>query len=83
MSEDIQGWSGHCREAATGTIEEYPLSTTLGMFAVGLSIGVLVGASLASPSRSHGRHVAESLGRRMLDALQDYVPESVHQYLHG
>jgi hypothetical protein len=55
----------------------------VGAFAVGLTLGVLAGAALAQPFHRSHRHTAESLGRRMLDAMREYVPQSVNQYLHG
>lgn len=82
-SERSTGWSDRCREISQATVEDYPLSTTIGMFAIGLSLGVAVGAAMARPmGRSHS-HMAESLGRRLLDTLHDYVPDSVNQYLRS
>jgi len=63
------------------TVEEYPLTTTLGVFAAGLMLGVAVGAALGHSDRSRSRTMAESFGRRVLDALQEYAPDSVRQYL--
>ena len=72
-----------CRNAAEAALDDYPLTTTIGAFAVGLTLGVVAGAALARPFHSHERHTAESLGRRILDAVRDYVPQSVNQYLPG
>jgi hypothetical protein len=72
-----------CRHAAEEAFDEYPLTTTLGVFAVGLTLGVLAGAALARPFHSHERHTAESLGRRILEAVREYVPQSMNQYLPG
>ena len=72
-----------CRDAAEAALDDYPLTTTIGAFAVGLTLGVLAGAAMARPFHSHERHTAESLGRRILDAVRDYVPKSVNQYLPG
>jgi len=80
---DADGWSESCREAMDEAIDQYPLSTTIGAFAVGLSLGVLVGAALVQPFHSSHRRTAEHLGRRILDAVQEYVPSSVNQYLHS
>lgn len=83
-SEDTAGSLGtRCRHAAEAAFEEYPLTATLGVFAVGLTLGVLAGAALASPFHSPGVQTAESLGRRILEAVRDYVPQSVNQYLPG
>ena len=81
--DEPAGVGGRCRHAAETAFEEYPLMTTIGVFACGLTLGVLAGAALARPFHSHERHTAESLGRRILDAVRDYVPQSVNQYLPG
>jgi hypothetical protein len=81
QTANAEGWSESCRETASATVEEYPLSVTIGMFAIGLSLGVAVGAALARPLHLDQRRTAESLGRRLLDSLHEYVPASVNQYL--
>ena len=82
-SDQAAGLSSRCRHAAEGAFDEYPLTTTIGVFAVGLTLGVLAGAALARPFHGHERYTAESLGRRILEAMRDYVPQSVNQYLPG
>ena len=73
-----------CRETAATTVDDYPLSTTLGAFGIGMCLGVVIGAAMASShSRFDQRAAAESLGRKMFDALQDYLPKGVNQYLHS
>jgi hypothetical protein len=65
-------------------VDDYPLSTTLAAFGVGMCLGVSIGAALTSShSRFDHRAAAESLGRRMFDALHDYLPKSVNQYIHS
>lgn len=70
------------RESAESIVDDYPLSTTIGVFGVGLCLGVTIGAALAH-SRVDHRQAAESLGRRVLDAMHDYMPKSVDQYLRS
>lgn len=73
-----------CRERAATTVDDYPLSTTLGVFGIGMCLGVAIGAAMASShSRFDHRAAAESLGRKMFDALHDYLPKGVNQYLHS
>jgi len=70
------------RQSAEHVVDEYPLSTTLGVFGVGLCLGVAIGAALSRSSSSFDhRQVAESLGRRVFDAVHDYLPKAVDQYL--
>lgn len=78
---EAEGWTERCRDATASAIDEYPLSTAIGVFAVGLSVGMLIGGALARPPQSAHRQMAESLGRRMLEAMHEYAPASVKQYL--
>jgi hypothetical protein len=82
-TQETSGLTTRCRDAAEAALDDYPLTTTIGAFAVGLTLGVLAGAAMARPFHTHERHTAESLGRRILDAVRDYVPQSVNQYLPG
>ena len=79
--EEQGGWSETCREMTATAIDDYPLSTAIGVFAVGLSVGLCIGAALSRPMQPQHRRIAESLGRRILDAVQEYAPASVQQYL--
>lgn len=80
---DQEGWTERCRDATASAIDEYPISTTIGVFAVGMSVGMLIGCALAGPAQPRHRQLAESLGRRMLEAAQEYAPASVQKYLHS
>jgi hypothetical protein len=82
-SGESHGLTARCREGFDSTVEDYPLTTAVGAFAVGLMFGVAAGAVLAAPLHLERRRTAESLGRRVLDALQDYVPDSMHHYLRA
>lgn len=77
------GLSDRCRDATASAIDDYPLSTTIGVFAVGLSVGMLIGGALSRPMQPQHRQIAETLGRRMLETVHEYVPASVKQYLHS
>jgi len=83
QTQNAEGWSERCQETALSTVDDYPLSTTFAMFAIGLSVGVAIGAALGRPLHSDHRRTAESLGRRLLDTLHEYVPTSVNQYLRS
>jgi hypothetical protein len=85
QADRMHGMADRYRENAVSVVDDYPLSTTLGVFGVGLCLGVTIGAALA---RSHSHHVdtrqaAESLGRRVFDAVHEYMPKAVNQYLRG
>jgi hypothetical protein len=78
-----EGLTARCCANVESAIEEYPLTTTLGVFAIGLTLGVAAGAAMAAPLHLQRRRTAETLGRRVLETLHDYVPDSMHQYLRG
>lgn len=81
VNED--GFGARCCTNVETAIEEYPLATTVGVFAIGLTLGVAAGAALAAPLHLRRRRTAETLGRRVLETLQDYVPDSMNQYLRA
>jgi len=75
---------GKSCDAAAETFQEYPIAATFGMFALGLGIGTAIGALMAKPMGFvHERTQAENLGRRVLDSIAEYMPESVQRHLRG
>jgi hypothetical protein len=65
-------------------VQEYPISTTLVAFGIGLGVGLLIGQSLTESfgSRSHASSSKmEAFGRQMCDALRTSLPEAISQYL--
>jgi hypothetical protein len=66
-------------------VEEYPLSSTLVAFGVGLGIGVLLGQTLSgSFGGSRNRpdpSTMEKLGEQVLHALRRSIPESLSRHL--
>src|SRR5688572_11625955 len=61
--EDAEGMMGQMRHAveavpqqARQVVEEYPLSTVLAVFGLGLGVGACVGMALFSSSSSHSSH---------------------------
>jgi hypothetical protein len=72
-----------CVERAEEMIQEYPLGMTLAALAAGLGVGALIGASLARPMGLQQPAVAETLGRRILDSISEYLPASVQQQIRG
>ncbi len=65
----------------------YPLSSVLVVFGIGLSVGVTLGIAIGRPGASRlsfGRRTgiaAETLGRKMMDALADVLPESLSKHI--
>jgi len=70
-----------------GMITQYPMSSALVMFGVGLGLGVAIGSilcSVAAPPPSFGQRAelaAEKLGRQMLDAIAGVLPQSIARHV--
>ncbi len=71
-----------CAAAAESAIKEHPLAMTMALFGVGLGLGVVVGSTLAEPLGVRRQPTAENLGRRILESIAEYLPESVQKQLH-
>jgi len=65
------------QQEASQLVEKHPLSTTLALFGMGLGIGVLIGCAIGGDDRRS--RTAMSLGQRMLDSIQGYVPDSLRR----
>jgi hypothetical protein len=64
-------------------VEEYPISSTVLAFGVGLGIGVLVGQTIAGALRSEPDPSSglESLSQQVCDAVRKSVPEAISRHL--
>jgi len=82
-SSTFEEWTS----APTEFVQEYPASSVLVAFGIGLGLGVIVGHSLSesmTPSSGTRRNVErsmESFGRQVCDALRSSLPESVSRHL--
>jgi hypothetical protein len=70
-------------ESAQCAMEEYPIGVMLGFFAAGIGLGAIIGAALAEPMGFRHRETAESIGRRVLNSISEYVPESLQRSCRG
>ena len=70
-----------------GLVSDYPLSSVLVVFGIGLGIGVALGSILGGPPTprpSIGRRTelaAQHLGRQVLDGLVSVLPESLSKHV--
>jgi hypothetical protein len=66
----------------TQLVHEYPLSSTLVVFGVGLGAGLLLSSILAEPVRhmTHHETTSERMQRQMLDALRNVLPAALQRY---
>lgn len=70
----------------TEMVKEYPLSSMLVVFGVGLGVGVLIAQAVGGPvirALSPEPTLMERLGRQMYDVFQSAVPESVARRMSG
>lgn len=71
-------------EKPAALAREYPLSSMLVVFGVGLGVGVVLGQCLADPLNRMMQPeptMTERLGRQMLDYLSGALPESLARQL--
>ncbi|MCA9110737.1 MAG: hypothetical protein KDA52_12360 [Planctomycetaceae bacterium] len=66
---------GDYQRAVIEAVRENPVAATLIVFGVGFSIGTTIGALLDDPRDRRRQHLAKSLGRRMLNSVNDYLPD--------
>lgn len=75
--EEPESTVQHYRQAAMESVEEYPMAITLGAFGVGIGLGVLIASSFGRSHSCTMQAKAESIGRRVLDSLSEYIPASM------
>jgi len=64
-------------------VEEYPISSTLLAFGVGLGVGVLIGQTIAAAIAPEPESLSrlDSLTQQVRDAVRKAVPEAISRYL--
>jgi hypothetical protein len=70
-----------CTAATERSVDAYPLTWTLGAFAIGIGLGAAIGAAMARPLGFRHEAVATNLGRRVLDSIYEVLPESVQRHM--
>jgi len=72
---------------AEACVGDYPVSSVLLVFGIGLGVGVAIASILASPAASpptfgqRAEVAAEKLGRQMLDAMACVLPQSLAKHV--
>jgi uncharacterized protein YacL len=78
---EYQQMAQQYEEKANEMIRENPMASVLVGFGVGMGVGLLISALFSTPSPSHRRgynmHMAEDLGRQVLDGIKEYIPDIV------
>ena len=78
------GMMGGAVERVEETVQQFPFSSVLTAFGIGLGLGVVLGCALAEPQRpSHwyDNLSAERFGRSMLDSLSNVLPEKFARHV--
>ena len=79
--------AAHVQGKPSGLVGNYPMSSVLVVFGIGLGAGVALGSLLSGPVTSRptlGRRTelaAEQLGRQMLDAIAGVLPASLAKHI--
>ena len=77
----------HAVAKPEGLVSDYPLSSVLVVFGIGLGVGVALGSILGGPMTTPPSLVqrtelaAEKLGRQMLDAIASALPKSLSKHI--
>jgi hypothetical protein len=84
--EEQQGYYARGQAQLRALTREREATAVLIALAAGFGVGLLLGGSLISSSRSsswHHRETAESLGRRMLDRIDQYLPDAISRHIRS
>jgi len=70
-------------ESSLELVEDYPFSSTLLAFGVGLGVGVLIGQTIAATLRPEPQPLSrlDSLSQQVCDAVRNAVPEAIARHL--
>ena len=60
---------------------EYPAGSVLTAFGLGLGLGAALGYAAAKAAKPAAKDEAELVGRRLLSAIRDAMPDGVAKYL--
>ncbi len=64
-------------------VGEYPISSMMVVFGLGIGLGVLLGQTLVGPVFQPERTMSERLGTQIYDAIANAIPDSLMRRLPG
>lgn len=87
IASEAQRYLDRGNEQLRGIVEDREGQTILTAMALGFGIGLAIGYAIGGPSREEhygwDRRTAEGLGRKLLARLDQILPSSVSDRLHG
>ncbi|MCA9154749.1 MAG: hypothetical protein R3C99_23320 [Pirellulaceae bacterium] len=72
-----------CTATTTDAIRDFPMTSLLVAFGLGIGLGAVVGSMVLEQAEPVHHSRFERLGRRLMDAVADAMPEHVGQRLHS
>ena len=75
----------HAIERPTEMVKEYPVSTMLVAFGIGLGVGVVIAQACSGPLMQYVHHepsTTEKLSRQIYEAVASVLPQSISRQLH-
>jgi hypothetical protein len=81
--QQVSSQAESCLTSSRELVEEYPISSTVLAFGVGLGVGVLIGQTIVGALTQEPEPISrlDSLSQQIRDAVQNAVPEAIRQYL--
>lgn len=73
----VSEFASRMTDTCLESVREHPTASALVAFGVGLGVGAVLGASMATPPRHSRIEIANRLGRRLLDSLQEALPDAI------
>lgn len=87
VAEGAQSYLSHGYERVEDTVANHPGASALVVFGLGVGVGILIGAAIASSRQKTAlesmqanwlnRRQAEKLGRRVLASITEHLPASL------
>jgi hypothetical protein len=87
-TDQAEGYLERGNEQLRGMVEDHEGQTVLVALALGFGIGVAIGYAMAGPSEHESarwidRSTAEGLGRRLMERIDQMLPEAITSRMHG
>jgi hypothetical protein len=76
----------HAMEQPAEMVKEYPVSSMLLAFGLGLGVGVVIAQACAGPMMSYMHHeptMTEKLSRQIYDVVANTMPQALSRHLHA